>query len=150
MENELFDASDVFVQMEFNTKQDFFEFITNHLQKENKIKEGFKDSLLNREKSFPTGLVTETMGIAIPHTEYEYSNTNQIVITTLKQPLEFKRMDDPTENVDVSIILLILFDKPEKQPEILKQIMTTIQDKSFLDELLQQENVDNVLKLLKK
>ena len=150
MENELFDASDVFVQMEFNTKQDFFEFITNHLQKENKIKEGFKDSLVNREESFPTGLVTETMGIAIPHTEYEYANTNQIVITTLKQPLEFKRMDDPTENVDVSIILLILFDKPEKQPEILKQIMTTIQDKSFLDELLQQENVDNVLKLLKK
>lgn len=150
MENELFDANDVFVQMDFDTKKEFFKFITSHLRKENKIKDGFKDSLLNREKSFPTGLVTESMGIAIPHTEYEYSNTNQIVVTTLKKPLKFNRMDDPVKTVDVSIILLILFDKPEKQPEILKQIMTTIQDKDFLDELLQQNNVTEVLKLFKK
>lgn len=150
MENELLDADDVFVQMLFESKEDYFEFITDHLEKENKIKDGYKKSILEREVSFPTGLATENMGVAIPHTGYEQANTNQIVITTLKKPVKFNRMDDPKEVVEASLILLILFDKPEKQPEILKQIMATIQNQEFLEKLLKQNNVNDVMKLFTK
>lgn len=150
MKNELLDLNDIFVKKTFNTKEDFFDFISCHLIEENKVKNTFETNILDREKTFPTGLDTGKIGVAIPHTGYENSNTNQIVITTLASPLGFNKMDDPNDVVEVSVILLILFDKPEKQPEILKQIMAVIQNQEFLEALLKQDSAESIVELFKR
>ena len=150
MEDNLLNLNDIFVDMSFNSRDEFFNFITKHLRDENKIKSNFKNNILERENSFPTGLDTGKIGVALPHTDYKYSNTNQLVITTLADPLSFQRMDDPDRVIRVSIIILILFDKPEKQPTILKKIMEVIQNQKILQQIKDQNSAENVLKILKK
>ncbi|MDF7638009.1 PTS sugar transporter subunit IIA [Lactobacillus sp. ESL0791] len=147
MNNINIDKKDIFLNKEFSSRKQFYDFITNILLEEGKIKDTYKNSILVRESKFPTGLDTGEIKVAIPHTDYNQSNVTQLVITTLSKPIKFKKMDNPVDEIEVSIIFLILFNKPEKQLLMLKQIMNIIQDQVFLKNLLKQNSTSEVISL---
>ncbi|MFT8362282.1 MAG: PTS sugar transporter subunit IIA [Sporolactobacillus sp.] len=148
MDKSLFDERDIFVHQTFHSRDDFYDFVTAHLLDENKIKPDYRASIIQREKNFPTGLNTGAIKVAIPHTDYTRSNTTQIIVTTLAQPIKFHQMDCPERTIDVSIILLILFDKPQKQLAILQQMMEIVQNQQTLNALLVQKDKQSIIKIL--
>lgn len=140
----------IFIDQEFSNQKDFFDEISKHLVRNNYVKSGYFESLITRETNYPTGLATGEINVAIPHTDYQFSNTTQLVITTLKKPIIFNRMDDPDETVSVQLIILILFDKPEKQLELLGKIMAIVQNQALLLEMLKAKTPEEICQLVNK
>lgn len=149
MDQSLLDSQDIFINKSFASREEFYGFITEHLLSEKKIKPSYKESILKREENFPTGLDTGSIKVAIPHTDYNQSKTTQLVITTLAEPIKFRQMDDPSQEIDISIILLILFNQPKKQLVLLQQIMKIVQNQQILTNILSQKTSDSMINLFK-
>lgn len=148
MDKNLVAVDGIMLNQSFKSKEEFFHKIGNELKERGKVKEGFYEAIMSREDTYPTGLDTGEIKIAIPHTDYQFSNTTQLIITTLTEPVNFFQMDDPALEIGVNIIILILFDKPEKQIGILEQIMKIVKDQALLKKLMHVETPEKVQNLL--
>lgn len=89
-------------------------------------KEGFTEGLLEREQNFPTGIQART-GIAIPHSEQEYTVIPTLIIALLEKAIEFRPMGGGSM-VPVEVVFLLLLNKEDKQVEMLGSIVEFIQD----------------------
>lgn len=147
---ELVSEADIFIDREFQDEQDYFEMVAKHLLGERKVKTSFLENILQREKDYPTGLDTGEIKVAIPHTDYTNANTTQLVVTTFKSPVGFHQMDDPDYVIPVNLAIMILFDNPEKQPQMLKYIMGIVQSQTNLREIVNTKNVKSMKQLFEK
>lgn len=147
---ELVSDADIFIDREFQDEQDYFEMVAKHLLGEGKVKTSFLENILQREKDYPTGLDTGEIKVAIPHTDYTNANTTQLVVTTFKSPVGFHQMDDPDYVIPVNLAIMILFDNPEKQPQMLKYIMGIVQSQTNLREIVNTKNVKSMKRLFEK
>ena len=150
MDKSLLSEDDIFINQVFESCNSYYERICDHLLREEKVDINYLHSIKEREKKFPTGLNTGKICVAIPHTDFQHCKTNQLVITTLKRPVYFKQMDDPTKLCGVNIIIQILFYTPDKQVELLKQLMNLIQNQNFLQDVLDAKNKKTILDLFEK
>ncbi|WKY44522.1 PTS sugar transporter subunit IIA [Eubacteriaceae bacterium ES2] len=112
------------------------------------VKESFVDAVLEREKTFPTGLPT-SIGVAIPHTDSKHVIDEGISIVTLKKPVDFKGMGNPKEIVAVEIIILLAIKNPAKQLGILQKIITIIQNKEMLEKIKAADDPEKVHNLIR-
>ena len=71
-----------------------------------------------------------------------------IIITTLKEPLNFKMMDDPNTEIPVSVILHILFNQPEKQLELLSALMEVIKSQDCLKNIIKGTTKEEIYNYL--
>lgn len=111
-------------------------------------KEGFTEGLLNREKDFPTGIPAKT-GIAIPHSEQEYTVKPTLVIVLLDAATEFRPMGGG-DMVPVETVFLLLLNKAEKQVEMLGSIVEFIQSEEKMEALRSAENPGELLGILEE
>ncbi|KLI74668.1 PTS transporter subunit IIA-like nitrogen-regulatory protein PtsN [Lacticaseibacillus zeae DSM 20178 = KCTC 3804] len=147
---ELVSDADIFIDQEFQDEQEYFEMVATHLLEERKVKTSFLENILQREKDYPTGLNTGEIKVAIPHTDYTNANTTQLVVTTFKSPVGFHQMDDPDYVIPVNLAIMILFDNPEKQPQMLKYIMEIVQSQTNLREIINTKNVKSMKQLFEE
>lgn len=99
------------------------------------VKSSYPNALLEREKSFPTGLPTEGIGVAIPHTDCEHVIMAAIAIGILRHPTQFQNMVDPEQTIDVRILFMLAIDEPHGQVEMLQRLTDVLQDASLLQSL---------------
>lgn len=150
VESNLLSKDDIFLDKNFGDTDAYYKEICTHLLQEGKIDSNYLNSIETREKKFPTGLNTGKICVAIPHTDYQHSKTTQLVITTLGKPIYFKQMDDPSKSCPVTIIIQILFDSPEKQLILLKELMKMIQNQKFLNKVMDAKDINTIISLFKK
>ena len=97
----------------------------------------FAEHVLAREQDFPTGLPTEPVGVAIPHTDHRHVRQNAISLGILPQPVTFADMGGEPEPVPVRVVFLLALSESNKQLNVLGWIMELIQDSDFMQQLLQ-------------
>jgi PTS system galactitol-specific IIA component len=112
------------------------------------VKESFVAAVLEREKTFPTGLPA-SIGVAIPHTDSKHVIDECISIVTLKKPVEFRGMGNPKEIVMAQIIFLLAIKNPAKQLGILQKIITIIQNKEMLEKIKAAQDPERVYNLIR-
>ncbi|MDI3536890.1 MAG: galactitol system component [Eubacteriaceae bacterium] len=112
------------------------------------VKESFVAAVLEREKTFPTGLPA-SIGVAISHTDSKHVIDEGISIVTLKKPVEFRGMGNPKEIVAVEIIILLAIKNPAKQLGILQKIITIIQNKEMLEKIKAAQDPERVYNLIR-
>ena len=94
----------------------------------------YRDALLKREASFPTGLMTQTIGVAIPHTDPDKVIEPQIGFMSLKYPLTFHQMGDNAE-IQVKLIFMLALKKSDDQLSMLQKLMVLFQNQEAMDAL---------------
>ena len=100
------------------------------------VKESYIQGILEREKNFPTGLPTEGVGVAIPHTDAEHVNNPAIAIAVLEKPVAFKMMGGAIEQeVEVQILFMLAIKESKTQIELLQKLMNIFQDKKILESI---------------
>ncbi|MGL4607625.1 MAG: PTS sugar transporter subunit IIA [Eubacteriaceae bacterium] len=114
---------------------------------QNFVKKDFVEAVLEREKNFPTGLPT-SIGVALPHTDANYVEKEGISIITLKEPVVFAGMGNPSEKVWVEIIFLLAISNPEKQLGVLQTIITIIQNEKVLQKIKSAKEPKNIYNLI--
>lgn len=138
----------VLVEVEAADDRAVLEKLSQLLYAQGYVKESYSQAIQNREKQYPTGLPTEPVGVAIPHTDAEHVNKEAIAIAILKEPVAFHLMGNINERVTVSLVFMLALKEPKMQLAMLQQLIGLFQDKTLLLNLQRATDSQNVVDLL--
>lgn len=128
--------------------------LADYLIEEKMVKKSFKEAILEREKSYPTGLQFDGYGIALPHTDSEHVIKSQIAIMTLEKPVKFIEMASTDKEIDVKTIFMLALKDSNQHIKILQKVMELLQDKEAMSKIESfddsKESLDKLIKLLEK
>lgn len=111
-----------------------------YLINNNCVSDRYIDACLEREKSYPTGLLLKSgLGVAIPHGNPDFIKENSICVLKLHEPVIFNRMDDPEEKVEVSIIFHLAVNG-NTHLEVLRCLVKAIHDEEFINKVNSGDN----------
>ncbi len=112
------------------------------------VKESYSGAVLKREESFPTGLQTVSLGIAIPHTDAEHVNKETVAVAVLKSPVLFNMMGMDNQEIGVDIIFMIAIKEPHGQLRILQELTDLFQNEECLRKLKLAVTENEVISIL--
>jgi len=144
----MLDEKVIVLDFEAQDRTEALEVLAQKFVDQKIVQTSFINAVLKREEKFPTGLATETIGVAIPHTDVQHVIRSQIGIMRLKSPVNFFQMGDG-KNVPVKIIFMLALTKPHEQLEMLQKLIGLIQDDRLLTKILNTDSIDNVISILK-
>lgn len=112
------------------------------------VKTGFYESVITRERDYPTGLPS-AIPVALCHTESQFVNQSALAVGTLTSPVMFNEMGSPDREIPVQIVFLIALKHPPAQSQYLKSLVSLLHDENLLREILNATKSQTVLTLLK-
>ncbi|CUH94938.1 hypothetical protein P22_1007 [Propionispora sp. 2/2-37] len=112
-------------------------------------KDSYMDAILAREEVFPTGLPTETFGVAIPHTDAIHVIRPGIAIGVLKHPVKFGMMGYPGETVDAKLMFMLAIQDPEMQIQLLQDLIELFSDAKLMTDLVAATDPAQLVRLVK-
>lgn len=127
MANELF-SEDTVYHTSKTTLEEIFDEVAADLLEKGLVNDGFLENLKSRERDYPTAMDMTPLGkdipnISVPHTEPEFVEGTRLVPIKLEHPVIAHNMIQPTQEVEVGYLFLILNKDPNRQVNILAQIM---------------------------
>ena len=96
-----FDQRLCFFHQKVESQDQLFQMMTDKMLEAGCVKENYYEGISNREKEYPTGLLVNQTGFAIPHTDSERVNKSQICFLSLDEPIEFEDMVDKSHKISV-------------------------------------------------
>lgn len=146
--NQLFNKDLVFC-LYAKDQKDLFEQVASLLEERQIVTPTYRSALIEREKSFPTGLDMEFLGkdlpnVAIPHTDIVHNLTENVVVVRLDQPVTFHNMIAPDKEVQVSLLFFIINNSSSSQTNILAQLMDFFTSNGNLEALSKLDSEDKL------
>lgn len=135
----------VLTNLASSSKEEVFKALHNELYKNGNVKESFYEGLVKREEVFPTGLLLNTHNVAIPHTDAEHVNSSCIAVATLENPVVFQCMDDQEQSLEVKVVFMLAMAEAHGHIEMLQKLITLIQNESFLQNILNAKDEDEII-----
>lgn len=132
------------------TDEEVLSYLAEKLFEEGVVKDTFKEAIIQREEAFATGLLVNEIGVAIPHTESVHVNQSQIAVMTLKTPVMFKQMGDPSIEVPVRIVFMLALQDANAHLTMLQKLIELIQNKELITEILSLSDNEDDIHSLKK
>jgi len=117
--------------------EEIIQRLGNLLYRNGYVKESFTQAALDREKLYPTGLQTNTVGFAIPHTDVEHVLKASLAIATLREPVFFRAMDNSDVNIPVTIVMMLAIQDPKKVVQTLRSVISILENEEALAALTQ-------------
>jgi PTS system galactitol-specific IIA component len=125
--------------------------LTNVLVKTGHVTPEFAEDVWKREQTFPTGLPTQPLAVAIPHADPDHVSQSAVCVGVLSSPVRFGQMGtDGSTLLDVQLIFLLAIKEREKQVEMIGQLVTLIQTGSLLEGLAGIKDSAEALALIQK
>lgn len=112
------------------------------------VKDSFEQALIEREHNFPTGIRVGNINVAIPHTDTVHVERTAIAVALLDEPVAFRELGAPQNEVGVSIVLNLAIKDGSQQVGFLKRVMALIQDQDCLSRLLACDDADAIASFL--
>lgn len=140
----------IFEKANYSSQDELFRSVSSVLLKEGFVKETFCQSIIEREKRFPTGLSTRNLKFAIPHTEAEYANESAIVPVFLDEPIIFNRMDNPEESIQVNIVFILVLKDGYQHVKVLGNLIRSMQDEQVVKVFKTARSKEEIIEILKK
>jgi len=139
----------ILVDVEATDAQDAIGKLTAALVETNHVVPEFAEDVWKREDTFPTGLPTQPLAVAIPHADPDHVNQSAVCVGVLNSPVRFAQMGtDGSTVLDVPIIFMLAIKEKEKQVEMIQQLILLIQSPQLLEELSKVKDVAEVMNLI--
>ncbi|WP_175609115.1 PTS sugar transporter subunit IIA [Paenibacillus sp. FSL R5-0490] len=134
--SDLISSEFIFLNVSAYTNIEAISILADYLFNKKVVKASFKQAVLQREETSPTGLQTKSAGIAIPHTDIEHVNRNIIAIAVLKEPVYFCSMEDPQRKIETNLVFMLALQDPHGHLNVLKELIMVFQDEETLSHLI--------------
>lgn len=118
--------------------------MTDYLCSQGIVKDTYKKAILDRELSFPTGLNTRGINVAIPHADICHVNKASICVAVLKEPVLFRAMDEPDSEIPVSLVIMLALTEAHGHIEMLQKIVKLIQNQQTMKEIVETDDMRRV------
>lgn len=138
----------ILVQAKADSSEEIIRRLGSLLFDHGLVKDTFVQAVLDREKAFPTGLQTNILGFAIPHTDTEHVNSPALAIATLRQPVVFQAMGDPETSVSVRVVMMLAISDPKAVVHVLRKVISILEDVEALTGLLGASNREEIRKIV--
>jgi PTS system galactitol-specific IIA component len=112
------------------------------------VKETFVQAVLDREAKFPTGLQTQALGFAIPHTDTEHVLKPAVAIATLEKPVAFKAMGTEEAEVQAELVIMLAISDPSAVVPVLRSVVSIAENEPTLLAIRNAETAEQVLELV--
>ncbi len=130
-----FDHHLTFFQFDVKDQSQLLDEMVTKLQENGFVKDTYRQALKQREEEYPTGILFEKTGFAIPHTDSKHVNQSQICFASLKNPIEFKDMTNKENSLSVELVFMLAMAQPHEQVEMLQNLMSLFQDVQAVEKL---------------
>ena len=125
--------------------------LADRLFEDGSVKETYFEAMLKRERSYPTGLPTDGIKVAIPHAEVEHVNYSAFAIATLPEPVKFGEMGaGPESTLDVQIVMMLANADPEEQVKTLRKMVDLFDEPDSLQVIMAANSPKEVVDILKE
>lgn len=148
--NKFINGSLIKVNLPCKDRNELFKMMHNEAFKYGYVESSFLDGLASRESIFPTGIKLTNYNVAIPHTDAIHVKKEFIAIIVPKDPIQFKLMEDETQEEEVSLIFMLGLNKPHSQLEVLKELMELIQREDLVKQIVESKSQDEIENILNK
>lgn len=145
----LFDKKVILFDQNPSTKNEALTELANNLCKVGVVTKEYTPAILKRESNFPTGLMTQTIGVAIPHCDPDKVIAPQIGFMSLKEPLTFHQMGDNAK-IPVHIIFMLALKQSNSQLTMLQKLMALFQNQKVMSTLRNINSTDEFISVMKK
>jgi galactitol PTS system EIIA component len=108
------------------------------------VREDYGEAAVHREQSHPTGLPTKPFCIAFPHAEAEGVLRSALAVASLREPVTFRNMGDPDEELPVEMVFLLANRSPEEQVRALRNLALVFSEPDKLVELRAITSADDM------
>lgn len=139
----------IYLNVEADDAEKIIKLLGKDMLAKNYVKATFINSVIEREKVYPTGLPSKSLSVAIPHTNCKHVNKSCISVGILSQPVNFFMMGDKEHILAVKIVLLLAIRDPKIQIKLLKKLMQVIQDELLLIKLNLATTKEEIMELLR-
>lgn len=143
-----FDEKVIILNGSAKTKEAALSELANLMLIKNSVNESFLENVLKREEVYPTGLLVNGVGIAIPHTDSEYVKKSQLGFMSLESPVAFKEMGTLDKEVEVNLIFMLALKEAHEQLSMLQQLIEMFQNESVISSLFEIETEEEFIKLM--
>ena len=132
------------------TDREVLSAMTDYLCEKGIVKDTYKQAILEREQSFPTGLKTGGINVAIPHADICHVNEAAICVAVLKTPAPFRAMDEPDNDVPVSLVIMLALTEAHGHIEMLQRIVKLTQNQEDVKHIVEAGQPDIIHKIIKQ
>jgi PTS system galactitol-specific IIA component len=145
----ILDRELTFWNLEANTDLEAIAFLADELVRQGVVKESFKSAVLEREQTAPTGLQTEKIGIAMPHTTEEHVIRKGLAAGFFCSPVPFRAMGMPETEVKTQIVFLLALTDPHGHLDLLQELAAAFENPDILTAMLEAGDFDKLTDLIK-
>ncbi|MFF3101992.1 PTS sugar transporter subunit IIA [Viridibacillus arvi] len=146
--SELISTEFIFINLKAVTDREVLLTLSSHLENANIVKNTFKQAILEREQLTPTGLITKTIGVAIPHTDIKHVNKSVIAIGVLANPVLFSSMEDPEKKIKTELVFMLALRESFSHLNVLKELIEVLQNEELLKKIVSCTSPDELRKYL--
>jgi PTS system galactitol-specific IIA component len=145
----LFDENTVLLGVNESSREQVLAKLTQLLIEYGYVQPSYLEAVLARERSFPTGLPTEPVAVAIPHGAAVHVLKSGVAVGVLAQPIEFQEMGSPANTLKVKVVFVLAIREAEAQTKVLCQLMELFQKRDLLQHVSLAHDVQSLVELLK-
>lgn len=138
----------IILNYEVESKQELLVNLSQILKKKGYVKESYTEGILKREEIYPTGLNTEGVKVAIPHTDAIHVNKPAILVAILNKSVIFKEMGNGINDVDAELIFMLAVKNPNHQVTTLGKLMSIFSNKDTLLSVYKSKSKKEVVDIL--
>lgn len=143
-----FDEKVIILNGSAQTKEEALTDIAQLMLTKESVNDKFLENVLKREEVYPTGLLVNGVGIAIPHTDSEYVKKSQLGFMSLKTPVIFNEMGTLDKEVKVSLIFMLALKEAHEQLSMLQQLIEMFQNEEVISSLLKITDEEEFIQLM--
>jgi galactitol PTS system EIIA component len=121
--------------LDMPNKEEVIHFLGGILLNAGYVKKSYVSAVLTREKKFPTGLATQDIHVAIPHTDIKHCLKPGMAVGLLTKPVVFSEMATNDKFVNAEIVFLLSITEPKQEVIWLSRLATLFQTPGLLKHL---------------
>ncbi len=122
----------ILVDVAVKDRVEIINLLSGILEEKGCVTKDYAAAVNERESSYPTGLPTEGVKVAIPHADAKHVIRPAVALAVLKQPVFFNSMENPDETLNVEIVIMLANRDSGEQLENLQALTGLFADSSLL------------------
>ncbi|WP_232698126.1 PTS sugar transporter subunit IIA [Brevibacillus daliensis] len=147
---ELVNESLICLHADVKTAEEAIHLAADRLMQEGFVTSDYAQAVIEREKTYPTGLAGAGYNIAIPHTNPEFVIKPGVAVVIPKDPIIFAMMGTPAEKLACQMIFPLAMKSPDKQLQLLMKLMSFFQNSEVLKQVYEAKEAKTIMELMKE
>lgn len=134
IENFVLDEELFMPDIDISTQFKLFEEMGNILKQKGYVTDDYTEAITKREKQYPTGLVTNTYEVAIPHVDAKYAKVNTLYVLTSKNGVKFENSEEDG-HINAKIVMGIILKDHNSHIDCLVKVSKVLQNDKLLHDI---------------